>query len=65
MVLQLRGWAVGGRWESFHRGFRYADYAAVALLLVLAGAALLHRRRHGDIRVMLVALIKLPTCCAV
>jgi len=41
------GWAVGGRWESFHHSFRYADYAAVALLLALAGAALLHRRRRG------------------
>ncbi len=41
------GWAVGGRWENFHHSFRYADYAAVVLLLVLAGAALLHRRRHS------------------
>jgi membrane protein DedA with SNARE-associated domain len=40
------GWAVGGRWENFHHSFRYADYAAVALLLVLAGAALLHRRHQ-------------------
>jgi membrane protein DedA with SNARE-associated domain len=41
------GWAVGGRWESFHHSFRYADYAAVALLLVVvAGAALLHRRHR-------------------
>ncbi|MDX6679175.1 MAG: hypothetical protein QOE31_3227 [Solirubrobacteraceae bacterium] len=41
------GWAVGDRWESFHHDFRYADYAALALVLVLAGAALLHRRhRH-------------------
>ncbi|MEA2218442.1 MAG: hypothetical protein QOJ35_1068 [Solirubrobacteraceae bacterium] len=40
------GWAVGNRWESFHHSFRYADYAAVALVLALAGAALLlHRRR--------------------
>jgi membrane protein DedA with SNARE-associated domain len=41
------GWAVGGSWESFHHNFRYADYAVVALLVVLAGAALLHRRRAG------------------
>lgn len=38
------GWGVGGRWESFHHNFRYADYVAVALLLALAAAALLHRR---------------------
>jgi membrane protein DedA with SNARE-associated domain len=44
------GWAVADRWESFHRNFRYADYAAVALLLALAGAALLHRRRQRRTR---------------
>lgn len=36
------GWAVGGQWESF----RYADYASVALVVALAGAALAHRRRE-------------------
>jgi membrane protein DedA with SNARE-associated domain len=41
------GWAIGGSWESFHHGFRYADYAAVAALVLLAGAALLHRRRNS------------------
>jgi membrane protein DedA with SNARE-associated domain len=40
------GWAVGGRWERFHQNFRYADYAAVALALAVAGAALLHRRHR-------------------
>jgi membrane protein DedA with SNARE-associated domain len=39
------GWAVGGQWESFHHNFRYADYVAVGLVLALAFAALLHRRR--------------------
>lgn len=39
------GWAVGGSWESFHRSFRYADYAAVGGLVLLASAAFLHRRR--------------------
>jgi membrane protein DedA with SNARE-associated domain len=38
------GWALGGSWESFHSSFRYADYAAVAAVLV-AGAVLLTRRR--------------------
>lgn len=38
------GWAVGGHWENFHQGFRYADYAATGLILALAGTALLHRR---------------------
>jgi membrane protein DedA with SNARE-associated domain len=40
------GWALGGTWESFHHGFRYADYAVVAALLALAGLAVLHRRRR-------------------
>ena len=40
------GWALGGSWEQFHHAFRYADYAAVALVLVLGVAAvILHRRR--------------------
>lgn len=40
------GWAVGERWERFHHNFRYADYAAVALLLAVGALALLHRRHH-------------------
>jgi membrane protein DedA with SNARE-associated domain len=40
------GWALGGSWASFHHSFRYADYVAVAAVLVLAVTALLlHRRR--------------------
>jgi membrane protein DedA with SNARE-associated domain len=30
------GWALGGSWESFHHNFRYADYAAVGVVLVVA-----------------------------
>jgi membrane protein DedA with SNARE-associated domain len=30
------GWALGGSWENFHHNFRYADYVAVAAILVLA-----------------------------
>jgi membrane protein DedA with SNARE-associated domain len=40
------GWAVGNSWESFHHSFRYADYAAVGAVALLAGAALIHRRRR-------------------
>jgi membrane protein DedA with SNARE-associated domain len=39
------GWALGGSWQSFHENFRYADYAAVALVLGALAFALLHRRR--------------------
>ena len=42
------GWAFGSQWETFHRAFRYVDYAIVALLV--AGAAWLawkYARRRG------------------
>ena len=39
------GWAVSGSWESFHNGFRYADYAVVAALVVAVALVLMHRRR--------------------
>ena len=40
------GWALGGSWESFHHSFRYADYAAVALVALLI-AFLLARHLRG------------------
>ena len=39
------GWALGGSWESFHNSFRYADYAAVAAVMVGAALLFAHRRR--------------------
>lgn len=33
------GWALGSQWETFHRGFRYVDYAIA--VSVVAGAAYL------------------------
>jgi membrane protein DedA with SNARE-associated domain len=44
------GWALGGSWENFHHNFRYADYVAVAAVLVLAVilvARHLRSRRDG------------------
>jgi membrane protein DedA with SNARE-associated domain len=39
------GWALGSSWESFHSGFRFADYAVAAA--VVAGVVwLLLRRRN-------------------
>ena len=38
------GWALGSNWESFHEGFRFADYA-IAALIVAAVVLLLVRRR--------------------
>ena len=39
------GWAAGGAWETIHHDLRYADYAAVAAVLVLIAGTILHRRR--------------------
>jgi membrane protein DedA with SNARE-associated domain len=38
------GWALGSSWESFHSGFRFADYA-IAALIVVGVVLLLVRRR--------------------
>ena len=40
------GWALGGSWESFHHSFRYADYAAVALVALVV-AMFLARHLRG------------------
>jgi membrane protein DedA with SNARE-associated domain len=40
------GWALGGNWEQVHHAFRYADYAAVAAVLVVA-AVVLRRAAAG------------------
>jgi membrane protein DedA with SNARE-associated domain len=39
------GWAAGGTWETIHHDFRYADYAAIAAVLVLIAVTIVHRRR--------------------
>jgi membrane protein DedA with SNARE-associated domain len=39
------GWALGGAWSTFHHDFRYADYAALAGVAIVVGAAIWHRRR--------------------
>jgi membrane protein DedA with SNARE-associated domain len=39
------GLALGNAWQGFHQGFRYADYAAVALSLLLITVAVMRRRR--------------------
>ena len=42
----IAGHALGSNWDSVHAAFRYADYAAAALL-VSGAAALMVRGRHG------------------
>ena len=39
------GWALGSRWEEFHHGFRYVDYAILAGVVALAVYLLVRRRR--------------------
>ena len=41
------GWAVGHSWETFHKDFRFVDYAVVAGI-VLGAAALLIRKRRSS-----------------
>jgi membrane protein DedA with SNARE-associated domain len=41
----IAGHALGANWDSVHHAFRYADYAAVALLAGLAVAWLVRQRR--------------------
>jgi membrane protein DedA with SNARE-associated domain len=43
------GWSLAGAWESFHRDFRYADYAAVGAIVALAVVSAV-RRRRGSIK---------------
>ena len=43
------GWAVGRSYETFHRDFRFVDYAVLAGLLVLAAYLILRRRRSTTI----------------
>jgi membrane protein DedA with SNARE-associated domain len=38
------GWGLGANWERFHHAFRYADYAIVAAVLLLAAVVLLRWR---------------------
>ncbi len=44
------GVAVGASWEEFHQAFRYADIAAVALVVALGVGALWHHRRRRQKR---------------
>jgi membrane protein DedA with SNARE-associated domain len=39
------GWALAGAWQSFNQGFRYVDYAAVAMAVVVLALLVVRRRR--------------------
>jgi membrane protein DedA with SNARE-associated domain len=41
------GWSLAGAWQSFHHAFRYADYAAAAIVAgALLAAVAAHRRQR-------------------
>ena len=49
------GWALGGNWDTVHHAFRYADYAAIVVVVaivvaLLARARLARTRRRGAAR---------------
>lgn len=39
------GWALGSTWKDLHDNFRYADYAAVAGVVIVAAVVIWHRLR--------------------
>ena len=43
------GWAVGRSWETFHRDFRFVDYAVVLGIVLLAGSLLGRKRRSSTL----------------
>ena len=42
------GWALGDSWESFHHNFRYADYVAVAAVVLVAAFLIVRHLRGGS-----------------
>jgi membrane protein DedA with SNARE-associated domain len=43
--LAAAGWGLGASYSGVDHGFRYADYAVVALVVLVAATWLLRRRR--------------------
>jgi membrane protein DedA with SNARE-associated domain len=41
----IAGHALGTHWDTVHHAFKYADYAAIAAVLAVAGLVLVRRRR--------------------
>ena len=48
-VLAGVGWGLGDSWGRFHGGFKYAEYAVVAGIVVLAAYLVVRRRRSTTI----------------
>ena len=45
LAFGIAGHALGSNWDTVHHAFRYADYAAVVLLVAFAAVVLLRVRR--------------------
>jgi membrane protein DedA with SNARE-associated domain len=46
LAFGVAGHALGAHWDQVHHAFRYVDYAAIVLVVGLAGAFVLRRRRR-------------------
>ena len=46
------GWGLGSSWERFHHGFRFADYAVAALIVVAVGYLLVRARGRARRRAL-------------
>jgi membrane protein DedA with SNARE-associated domain len=49
LVLAAVGWALGSSWDSFHKDFRWVEYAVVAGIVVVASYLVLRGRRPATI----------------
>ncbi len=49
LALALAGHALGGDWTSVRKGFEYADYVILALVIVGIGYGMIRRRRAGQV----------------
>jgi membrane protein DedA with SNARE-associated domain len=49
LALAAAGWALGSSWDTFHKDFRYVEYAAVAGILIAAAYLVLRLRRTATI----------------
>jgi membrane protein DedA with SNARE-associated domain len=49
LVLAAAGWALGSNWDTFHKDFRYVEYAVVAGIVVVAAYWVLRLRRTATI----------------
>ncbi len=49
LVLAAAGWALGSNWDTFHKDFRFVEYAVVAGIVVVAAYWALRLRRTATI----------------